>query len=157
MGDVTHEDYAARVPDRDVREEAARLWGNLVTASEARADAEGVDMSDDVRTELAAADAAYQEAVAAAQRIHSETCNRLMGPAIATAQAAEDAAQAAYDQHEGLSVLVDDDDEVIRCALSGVPLYNDDQVLETPDGNFKVLASLVLPDFVLAQIREEDE
>lgn len=157
MGDVTQEDYAARVPDAAIRIESARLWGEVVKASAARAEAEIADIPDDVRAQMDAAEGAYREACRAAAKVRDALYDRLMAPSVAAADAAEEAAQKAYDQHEGLSVLVDDDDTVICCALSGLPLYNDDPVLETQDGNFKVLAALVLPDDLLEQIREEDE
>lgn len=156
MTTKTQEAYAAQVPDMAVRLEAARLWETLVKASEARAEVDSSGVPEELVSQLDDAEAVYSEACRQALIARNEAIDRLMGPINRAVVEAEDAAQDAYDQHEGGAVLTDDDDEVIRCALSGAPLYEDDVVLETPYGNFKILASVVLPEDVLSQISDED-
>ncbi len=97
--------------------------------------------------------AANQEIEAELQAI--ETSLPDVGP-YADLDKAFDAASAAYNDHPTPPVMTDDDDGVtlVRCALSGLPLLDGDELLEDSEGR-KVLRCLVLPHLDVVTGQEE--
>lgn len=76
----------------------------------------------------------------------------------AAIEAQLEAAWAAYDGAAGPAVMIEDD-QPVRCIITGVPLWEDDEVFEDPETGEKALrAAIGLPPRpALAEETEEDE
>ncbi len=160
MGDCTmmKDDYAAKVTDLAEREEAARLFEAFAKASTAY----DATFNDDSLTEEqnAQLDAEYDKFRAARLKLEAEydaavtTIRSSFGgnADVARLKAEKESTERAYHEHPSSAVLTEDDEAVTRCALSGAPLYEDDDVIEY--GDHRILAHLVIPDHL---IEVEDE
>lgn len=160
---MTRADYAARVPDGEKRREAMRLFEVMRAAEKACSEAE-----------TAAGDALdakykpiYQQARAEAEAAHNKRVAEIN--AQRNAEAADspqlqqlEAATKAWQDFPCEDFNRDDDDEPVLCALSGLPIFDGDCVMEDPTTGEKVLkACLGVPldddnDGVFALSEPED-
>lgn len=152
------EDYAARVPDRAEREEAARLFDAMCAAENAVHDVgrrNRPPFAPEVEAALRDLRRIYAEKSTELRQWFDTEEARIVPDEQSPLDAAAEAACAAYEAAAGDAVLSDVDDIVIRCALSGVPLYDTDHTVEI---NSKlVLASLVLSPEQIELLTADDE
>jgi hypothetical protein len=132
----------SNVPDMEARKTAERLFRAMRAAEDAVAAAE-----EDTSAEL---DAKYAELRAAAYAEYTAKVRAIdeqeaAEGGLAGLKGALQAARDAYNDDAVPALETDyDDEEIIRCALSGIPLLTDDDVLTNDDGE-RVLRCLVLP------------
>lgn len=136
----------ATIADADVRKEAVRLWEIWQEAQVAvEAAAESLPEPDDL---IAAREAAW-DACEADVRALQDRCDELHAARDAKIEALErahpsrahlaplietrDAALAVYEAAPGTNPLIGPDGEVVYCALTGVPIWEDDEIVEDPE------------------------
>lgn len=155
---MTKDEYRARIADIAEREEGARLYLAMKVADEAFDQAYQND-----RFESPEVSAGIDELNCERRRRQQELdvwydaeYTRIAGPdPMANARNAADAALTAYHDAPGSAIAEDDDGGVMRCALSGVPLYDDDDTITI--GEATVLAALFVPGDVIAELRDDGE
>jgi hypothetical protein len=131
---TTRDELAARVPDREKRLEAARLYQASLAADEARDEDPAVGALNDK----------YEPLYAALDEEFQRRRQQLRAQEAAEAGALDlntkaEAAQKAYDDFDASALLIDEDGEIERCTVTGLPLYEDDAVLEDTTTGEKVL------------------
>jgi hypothetical protein len=144
---TTRDEFAGRVPDADKRREAARLWG-AVRDLETERDNADTSAKDAVDAKYAPL---YQEA--------REVCRKRLAELDAL-KAAEsptpeidariDAAERAWQDFPCSDLMTDEDDDgvqvLVLCALTGLPMFEDDAVLKDEDtGEVILKAALGVP------------
>ena len=67
------------------------------------------------------------------------------GGEIGALSAAMRDADVAYENYDSPAVMLGDDDLPVYCALSGAPVFDDDEIIEDPSTGEIVLRCLVLP------------
>lgn len=154
---MTKEDYAAKIPDVAERENAARLFEAMCAAEEAAHQARyaGPAMSPETEAALRELRKTYN---AKRDEIHSwfEAEQKRIAPEQQCPhEAAAEAAAAAYDAAPGEPIVDDGDEKALRCALSGVPIYETDTTVEI--GGKVILASLLLSDEQIEALTADDE
>lgn len=155
-------DWAAKVSDIEERENGARLFTAFQAADDALREARYNGFNEEtLRPELQSAlDAIHTEA---RRRYHEVELwqeterTKILGSSnpLASLEAAADAASTAYNDAPGDAIAEGDDGDVLRCALSGVPLYESDITIEI--GGKTVLASLFVPPSVIESLSADDE
>ena len=151
---MTKEDYAAKIPDAAERENAARLFEAMCAAEDAAA-AMRWNRPPEVEAALRELRNTYNAKLDELREWFIAEEGRLVPDQTHPLEAAAAAASDAYDAAPGGAILNDVDGVAVRCALSGVPIYDTDQ---TVDINSKlVLASLVLSPEQIAELTAEDE
>jgi hypothetical protein len=135
---TTQADLAARVPDREKRLEAARLYAATTAADEAR----GSDPA------FEALDEKYQPQFDALRDEYRTRHDEINAAKSAEAErldlnVAAVAAQKAHDDFDAPALQLNEDGEVETCALTGLPLFEDDAVLEDTTTGEKVLKVLL--------------
>ena len=78
----------------------------------------------------------------------------LTSPEIEAAAMALADAEDAYHETDGPTIVVDDDDEIVRCAASGLPLVEGDELLVCEATGDQVLRCVVLPGIPAAALPE---
>lgn len=146
---MTKDDYRARVPNIDERENAARLYEAMKAAEQALADA-------DRPPELTLA---INELVAERDRKRLELNDwynaefaKIRGPGtIGDLERADAEAARAYVDAPGDPIMENDDDESVaaRCALSGAPIYETDETVEI-GGKLILTCVLLTPEQIEA-------
>lgn len=142
-----------KIPDLDERMATLDLYTEQMAAgeelAEAMASAVRVDGLDD---KLSSLHAEYDRRLGELRAWYdAEHARRAGERGWAAAERAYHVARAAYD--EARPLLVDDEGEVVLCAVSGAPLYEDDIVIEV--GSHVVLAAIYVPAGVLANLAGE--
>jgi hypothetical protein len=140
---TTRDEFAARVPDAVQRREALALWQAFQDAADA------ADAACDGGIE--AIDAKYKPLYEEAQQaflnrkaeIDAQRRAELEGRPL---QIAADAAEKAWHDHPTPEFERDHDEAPILCALSGLPIFEDDAVLkDTETGEVVLKACLGVP------------
>lgn len=144
---MTKTDYLARVPDVADREESARLYEAMRAAeheSRRAKDAQWqAEVSGVAQEELAALRQAYETKRDELSAWLDGERARILGTGTThEVEAAEDAAISAYEDAPGGSIMEGDDGLPLRCALSGAPLWESDQIVEF--GGQSILACVLL-------------
>lgn len=147
-------DYASRIPDREDRENAARLYEALAAAEEALDEAYiSVGQSAEhakAREDLAAA---YEAKKKELSDWYFAESRKLEG-SFADLQSTVDAARAAYEGSPGYAVDAVFG-KVSRCAVSNVPLWEGDNLIEI--NGKSVLMELFVPADVVAMLEADDD
>lgn len=154
MTKIDEATLAAKVPKLAARREAEALFLAQVLAEKELSDAEEA-LPD--TPEVTAAQARYEASQAAISAAYTERDNARNAlyeardavkpdPSLQPWRAAAQVATDAYDDHP-LTIEEDYDaeDGIARCAASGLPLLDSDELLEDEDTGQKVLRCLVLP------------
>jgi hypothetical protein len=131
---TTRDEFAARVPDAAQRREALALFQAMVAAELAR----------DESGEFKAVEAKYQPILDAARndyhkRIKEITDQREVELAAQPLHVACEAAEKAWQDLPTSEYECGHDDEPILCALSGLPIFEDDAVVKDPETGERVL------------------
>lgn len=145
-------EYVTNIPER---EEAANLLANLTEASEAWREAlmDGPIVSDESMRALSAIDDECREAIAkiradAESRRDAIYARDPEGMKFRELEKARDAAQDAYNDHP-LALAEDDEGRPLYCALSGIPITDDDETVTVDSNGLTVIARLCLPAEVI--------
>ena len=176
----------SKVPNLEMRETEARLYEASEAADAAYENAPGKPeveekyeaLKEAAEEELQKATDAAGEVLYAAQKAAREAFDATVKPlyeahnkkvdeydaasakeqGLDALKAAMQAAQQAYDDHDaGSPVETDEYGKVVRCALSGVPLLEDDEVIVDEETGEKILRCLLLPPRPAEPAYEEDE
>lgn len=160
---MTKDEYAAKVSDLAEREEAAKLFEAFAAAATAYEAAFNDDSLtpeqnaqldaeyDKFRSSRMKLEAEYDAAVTALRASFGSNAD------VARLKADKESTERAYHDHPSSAVMTEDDETVVRCALSGAPLYDDDDVVEY--GDHRILAHLVIPGHLIdveADVEIED-
>jgi len=133
------------VPDMEARLETLRLWREYDQAHKA---------SNEVS--LAGTDQFYPEYRRRVDEARAWYEAQLMGrPGVADAEAVCEAAREAYFAAPE-TIREDDNGEPVICVVTGSPIYDSDEVIETGDGSL-ILASAFVPREILDQFSGEDD
>lgn len=150
---MNRNDYVARVGDIAKRQEAERLFLAAQDAETAAEDAESAG-SDEIAQRY---DGLFRDARDAFEKRRQELVEERDKELIALAptnvsdlRAAADAAQKAWADYPGVGLLTSEDDDgcdvVVRCAVSGLLIFEDDPVLEDEEtGEIVLKACLGVP------------
>jgi hypothetical protein len=134
-----------QVPDIGARLETLRLWREYDQAHKA---------SNEVS--LAGTDQFYPEYRRRVDEARAWYEAQLMGrPGVADAEAACEAAREAYFAAPE-AIREDDNGEPVICVVTGSPIYDSDEVIETGDGSL-ILASAFVPREILDQFSGADD
>jgi len=139
-------EWVDRITDLDERQATLALYEAKVAAGEALAEAmEHAPQIPGLDAKIEALQAEYDRRRNEVARWYDEQRIKLgIEPSWLTQEKLLDLAVEAYEQANPL--LVDEDGDVIMCAVSDVPLFEDDITIEIGDG--LVLASLFVPQEV---------
>lgn len=142
----------SKVPNLEAREEVGALFQASVDATNAYEDAwsgehDEIDLK--YRKLESEADAAYEAKIAPFRHEHHARCQEIERQknaeiGLTDLAAKRDAATDAYNAHD-LTVETNWQDEMLVCALSGLPILEGDETLKDPETNDLVLRCLVLP------------
>lgn len=154
-------DYESRFPDIEQRREAERLYDAWHKAYNEWRDADNSlavehpsveqklrEASEQREAAIEALEAEYQLVIRAIVAEFPE------GAAVQALEAASDAACAAYENF-GMALVDAEDDRALHCAVSGIPITEDDETMEF--GELTILARAVLDDETLDGLRDPDE
>ena len=126
------------IPDVARREEAARLW-DAATAARAVLDAlPEIELTSETRKKLSDLDASYYAKCRAMHEQHELDKDAILNADQASndhaaSKAWKDAARA-YEDFDAPDIVSDENDEiVVRCAKTGVPIFDTDEILEDPE------------------------
>jgi hypothetical protein len=147
------------VPDRDEREEAARLFVIAEAAREEywKVQISSKDLTNDQRSEMEALSEEYRRRQDETRKWYDGEREKILveDPRLGKLIMASEIACRAYDEAPGGAIVDNGDGDAARCAISGVPLYDDDVVLEI--NGKQLLASLLLPDDVIEHLAVDEE
>lgn len=121
--------------DAEIRRNALALhkaWRAAEEAYNASDEDEGGDVPQEAHDEIRAANAAYYEKQSAMRKEHQARCDEIMkkyAKAPTPLKAAMDQAEIAYEQAKGPALREDDDGNAVVCAVSGLPIWDTDDVL----------------------------
>lgn len=90
--------------------------------------------------------AAYKAYIAAHSKAFQAARKAAMDdPTVVALSAKHDETQKAYEEYDCPALLTDYNEDPVRCALSGLILFEDDEVIKDDHTNEHVLRCLVLP------------
>lgn len=142
-------DWSETISDWDERMAALAAYEALAAAERSLADAQFEATSgDDLDEKLAPIEAEYQRRLGDLRTWYHAARGAATGkPGWSEQEAAVERAREAYDVHPELML---GDDEVVTCAISGAPLYEDDVIIEI--GDSAVLADVYVPAEVIERL-----
>lgn len=152
---MTKEDYAARVPNRAEREHAAQMFEAWQAAELAAWGEPPAAYTADQEAALRPLEAEYQRKRDELYEWYRAEFDRIAPKAVGAKRAAANAAQDAYEQVPGDAITEADDETALRCALSGVPIYDTDVTMDI--GGRTVLACVLLDPDQIADLTADDE
>lgn len=155
----------SKVPDADIRRQAAALymaWYKADQAYDAHVEAhDTMRLSDDVEARIAAIEDACHAQVHVLRAASESEISAIREAAVpgsaaieAQLKAVADAASDAYDEFDSSAIELDADGHPVLCALSGVPIFEDDEVLRDDAGQVVLRSVVGLPP---RPVEEEDE
>lgn len=154
--------WAAKVTDMAEREEAVRLFEAVEAAQEALKEAsydyrlQIMNAGEAVKNQIKEINRDYRARIFELDAWKSNAIAQALGrPSLAELEAAETAAQAAYEEVPGEILESDVSGRAARCALSGAPLYYDDPTIEI--GDHLVLRCLAIPADIAAELEGDSE
>lgn len=157
---MMREDYAARVPDLAERENAAALFEAAAAADEAyerhRRASWGVEKPQEQVVAMRELRDEYERRRTDLAMWFEGERQRIVGVTeLDRLEEAANAAHQAYQEATGGAMLEDDDGgRAVRCALSGVPLYEQDEIIEI--GGKQILATVLLTPEQISALTAED-
>lgn len=149
----------SRIPRLAERHQAERLWLAVVEAEQRLSkldkkhdvslDAKYQPLFDAIRVRRAQEQHALNDKFEGELRaLRRQRDEEESGPELAAAREASSLADKAYTDL-GMDLLTTsgygEDPKIVRCALSGVPLFEDDEIMEDPETGEAILRCLVLP------------
>ncbi len=155
---MTKEDYLARVPDIDERENAARLFEAMKAAEVEYRNTPEPGLTDEQNAELNALIEEYSKRRQAVYDWYDAERARVWGSTQnAHLEQAQEAATTAYENAPGDPIAEGDDESIaLRCALSGAPIYETDATVEI--GGKAILACVLLtPEQIEALTAGDDD
>lgn len=148
----TREEYAAMIPDLAERENGARLLEAMLAAERA---------ADEYVEQLSPAQEAAREELFGVYRAKSRDLHawydaemRKLADGAVPLRSAADEAERAYNEAPG-GAIEEDDGKALRCALSGAPIYEDDETVDL--GGRAILACVLLSQEQIAALTADDE
>ena len=152
---MTKEDYAAKVPNRDERENAARLFDAWHVAETAAWGEPAGIYTAEQEAALGQLNAEYERRRNELYEWHQAERGRIELNDVGPLRAAADAAHNAYQEAPGDAVTETEGEVALRCALSGVPIYDTDVTMEV--GGKTILACVLLDPDQIADLTAEDD
>ena len=141
----------SKVPDYEKRIEAKRLYDASVVAREAYENAVAdAPIPDEVHRKISGMWQDHHMSVRRQRDEVQEAADALIdsaynGGEIGALSAALRDAAGAYEDYDSPAIMTDEDDDPVICALSGAPVFDDDEIIEDPSTGEIVLRCLVLP------------
>ena len=153
-------DWSAVIPDLAEREEAVRLYVAMVSANEAASAStpDESDASDDQRAQITAIEDEYDRKQQELEAWFDGARKRVLASGNADLALLNDYALVArqkYADPPTPALALDDDENPVRCAKSGAPIYEDDEFVEDGEtGEIWLRAALGLPSRSMREVQD---
>ncbi len=153
---MTKDDYLARVPDLQERENAARLFEAMKAAEKALAEATEPPETPAQTEAIAVLLGERSKKRREVEDWFDVEFAKIRGPdPLDDLERADREAAAAYSEAPGDAIEEDSDGAALRCALSGAPIYETDETVDL--GGKPILACVLLtPEQIEALTAEDD-